>query len=177
MRRPSVRPSLAAALAGLSAVFALSAPAFAESPTPTAGPANEVTTVAKPEVAAPASSGPAAAPPAVSAPIRRRTPSPLMAELFAALDAERLAVAALRERLAATRDAQTALALQREIETVKHEAEIGLLRIQSRHARANGRVALADELDRAIVEMTAPPLRGAPTDTTEPAAAPAGDGR
>ena len=86
----------------------------------------------------------------------RPAATPLLADLFDVLDRQDAAVAALQTELARIADPMAALALQRRIEKAKQDAEIDVLRVQARHARAAGKAALAAQLDAAIGELTAP---------------------
>lgn len=82
--------------------------------------------------------------------------SPMMREIFAALETKQIAVAELQARFAAEGDATRALDLQREAETLKMAAELEILRIQLRYARDEGRDEAAARLEAAIDTMTAP---------------------
>ena len=93
--------------------------------------------------------------------------SPMVTELFAAMDGQRTRVRALRTELAATRDSRRALELQRSIALAKRDLELQLLRIQAGHARREGRVQVAAGLEAAITALTAP------AETREPAPRPA----
>jgi hypothetical protein len=133
-RRSSRRATaLAALLAVLVVVPAWSAdPPVAESSTPAATPA-------------------APAPPAVNPPAAPAIqPTPLVAELLKAAEAERERILELRRTIAATRDPARRLELQRQIESVKRATELQLLTIQVVHARRDGRAAVVRELEGAI---------------------------
>jgi hypothetical protein len=120
--------------------------------------------------AAPASAATVGVTPAPATPPAAGRPSALMTEIRAALDAERDRVVALDARVRACTDRRQALALQREIESVKRDTEVTLLRIQATHARRAGRTALADRLEAAVAEMLAPPPPAAtPVVRPEPA--------
>jgi hypothetical protein len=119
--------------------------------------ARDVVRSADAPTAAPAGAAPVGVTPApVPQPAVSRS-SALMTEIRAALDAERDRVAALDARVRACTDRRQALALQREIESVKRDTEVTLLRIQATHARRAGRTALAERLEAAVAEMLAPP--------------------
>jgi hypothetical protein len=92
----------------------------------------------------------------------------MMAEMQAVLAAERERVAELRLRgdKAATPD--EAVAIQREIERVKFDTEISLLRVQAKHARAAGRTQVAARIEAAINELLSPPKPAAPADRPVP---------
>lgn len=99
----------------------------------------------------------------------RRPVNPIYPQIAVLLDAEREQLAALRLRLAATRDANVAMGIQREIEQVKVQTEVGILRLQADHARKQGRTAAADGLEAAIRQMLQPPVRGAASTRPAPA--------
>lgn len=92
----------------------------------------------------------------------KRPLSPLMIELRAVTDAEAVQVAALRERVAKAATPDEAIALQREIEKVKFDTEVALLRVQAKHARAGGRTEVAMRIEAAISELLNPPRIAAP---------------
>jgi hypothetical protein len=118
---------------------------------------------APPEIAAPPSNETAAV-----APARPRRPvNPLYAGITALIEAEGEQLRVLARRLDATRDSEAAMAIQREIEQVKVQTELSILRLQSEHARRSGKAALADRLDAAIREMQEP--RPAPKPASRPA--------
>ena len=98
----------------------------------------------------------------------KRPPSPLMAELMAVLESETQQIEALEVKVAAAPDAMAALAIQRQIEKVKFDTEVSLLRVQATHARRAGRTALADRLDAAVEEMLRPVARGVPIPRSAP---------
>ncbi|HOX25877.1 MAG TPA: hypothetical protein PLL30_10090 [Candidatus Krumholzibacteria bacterium] len=95
--------------------------------------------------------------------------SPMIAEIEAVLAASRAAVAELSAR-AATADPATAHALQEQIAGLKQQAELDILGIQVRHARAAGDVELAARIEADIAAILDPP---APTAPAEPRPAPA----
>lgn len=94
--------------------------------------------------------------------VTKRPLSPLMIELRAVLDAEAVQVAALRERAAKAATPDEAIALQREIEKLKFDTEVSLLRVQAKHARAGGRTEVAARIEIAISELLNPPKVVAP---------------
>lgn len=97
--------------------------------------------------------------------------SPMMAEIRAVLDEERAALRSLNERFRAAKDPDAAIALQREIARVKLDAEVAVLRVQAKHARAAGRADVAASLETAIEQMLAPaaPPPSAPRPARTPA--------
>jgi hypothetical protein len=102
---------------------------------------------------------PDGAPKAVRAPAHL---TPMMAEIQAALEANREAVAYLAARFRAAADETEAMELAREIRSIKLEGRLGVLRIQLRYAQEEGRTEAAAELESAIERMTAPPRTGTP---------------
>ncbi len=96
---------------------------------------------------------------------------PMIAEIRATLDAARAAVAELQARLPGTADPQARHDLQQRIAARKQQAELDILGIQAREARARDDQALAAELEAAIEALLAPP---APTPPATPRPAPAG---
>lgn len=93
----------------------------------------------------------------------RRPPSPLAARVAAAMDHQRTALAELELRLRAATDDAAARAIVRQIEVVKRDAEVEVLRAQAEHARQAGRPDVARRLELAIAARLAPPDAGEPT--------------
>ena len=139
MKRFALSLGCCLTLLALAAV-ALSEPAPA---TPVAGPA-PATQAGSAEGAAAKS----ATPP---------TLTPEMAAVQAALAAERSRITELEARLAATKDDQAALVVMKEIEQVKRDTELGVLRLQAEFARREGREEQARKIDLAIAEFLTPP--------------------
>jgi hypothetical protein len=94
--------------------------------------------------------------------------SPLMLEIQAALAAEQARVADLEARFAAAADEASALAIQKEIEQIKVETELSILRLQAEHARQEGRVEQAAQIEAAIAEMMNPRPAGIPIERPAP---------
>ena len=114
---------------------------------------------------APATATPAAGPDSAPVAVVRapaRPPSPMMLEIRAALDREREQIEGLRLRLRGASNAREALALERQVERVKLDTEIAILRIQADAARRAGRTALAARIDAAIGGLLAPPAPATP---------------
>jgi len=163
------RPWLALTLGLVLGVFA---PAHAEEApaAPKVEPAEAPAGVPAASPARPLSAEAPDAPPATEVPAPpRRQPSPMMVAIRAVLDAEAATVSGLRERARAATTPDEAIAVQREIERVKFEAEVSILRIQAKFARDGGRTALAEHLDAAIAQMTNPPKPVAPAARPVPA--------
>jgi hypothetical protein len=125
---------------------------------PTVTPAPATESAAKATVA-PSSAEGLTAPlsPALKAPA-----SPMMIEMQAVMTAEREKVAELRARADKASTPDEAVAIQREIERVKFDSEISLLRVQAKHARAAGRTQVATSIEAAINELLSPPKLAAP---------------
>ena len=165
MNRFAPSPDRRALLAAIAAATLLSASiALAQEPQVTEQPAGKTEAVqpAKAAPVAPASSAeaPAALAPAPAAPVRAA--SPMRLEMQALLAAEHEQVLALRERAAKAPSADEALALQREIEKLKFDTEVSLLRVQAKHARAAGRTEVATRIEAAVTELLSPPKVMAP---------------
>jgi hypothetical protein len=160
-------PSHRTLLAAVATTLWMITIAYAQSPQPAdpkAGPAPAID-AASPAPVAPGSVQPAApegaAPaPAVQAPVRRL--SPMMAEMQTVLAAENEKLAELRQRVRSAPTPDEALAIQRDIERLKFETEVSLLRVQAKHARAAGRTEVASRIEMAIAELVHPPKPVAP---------------
>lgn len=87
--------------------------------------------------------------------LERRLMSPMVAEMFDAMDEQRVQVRALKAQLSRTHEAARVFELQRQIAQAKQAIELRLLRIQATHARREGRVEVARSLDAAILALTA----------------------
>jgi CBS domain containing-hemolysin-like protein len=101
--------------------------------------------------------------------VQPRTIAPLVAELLAVVAQEQKTLAELRNQIAKTHNNTVALDLQRQVEAVKRETELTLLRIQAAHARREGRLEVAARLDEIILHRTtpqAPPIVARPGNST-----------
>ncbi len=105
----------------------------------------------------PASPDPSGRPAAAESTVARRPLSPMMVEIRQALEGERRTVDELAAALDAARDEDEAMAILRRIHEAKRGAQIEVLRIQARHARAAGRTEAAAGIDAAIERLLAPP--------------------
>lgn len=121
--------------------------------------------------AAPAPTTPTVAAPDAALPAPALTP--MQAEIAQLIASERAAVAQLQERLVAAKGTATALELHKQVQETKLNTQLAMLRIQARYARAEGREAVAEQLETAIRDMTTPKAPGKPIDRPAPAAAPA----
>ena len=88
--------------------------------------------------------------------VPKRPRTPMDVELFAILDRQREALAALRTRFKDAKDDRTALAVQREIDRLKRDTEISLLRVQADWARRAGRVEGARRIEAEIGQIQNP---------------------
>ena len=111
-------------------------------------------------------------PAAKHAPAPTLTPAkpanPMVTEMRAVLETERVQFANLFARFRVAPDGAAALAVQREIEQLKVGTEISLLRIQADYARRAGRISQAAELEKVITELQAPLARVAPASSNGP---------
>ncbi len=137
-------------------------------PVPADTPATRTPTTAVSAADSGAAAAPAATPDTITV---ARERNPIMADVRAALEREREQVEALRVRLRGVTDHRAALAIQREIERVKLETEVSILRIQAGAARKAGRLALAKQIDEAIESLLAPPAPATPVTRPAPRAA------
>jgi hypothetical protein len=88
----------------------------------------------------------------------------MAAEMLSVLQQEQDGLSRLQTRFQQAADSRAALAIQREIEALKLETEIGLLRIQADYARREGRRATAERIERAIEQILHPVIPQAPVD-------------
>ena len=79
------------------------------------------------------------------------------------LDEEARSLTSLHARLEKVSSDAEALAIERELEQKKSETEVALLRIQAQEAREAGRVALAEEIERAMDDVLHPRIPLAPS--------------
>jgi len=98
-------------------------------------------------------------------------PTPMVAELLAAVDEQERLLAEIRIEVGLTRSASRRLELHRRIETIKRDTELQLLQIQVAYARREGRVEVVELLEAAIAQVTAPPERREPEMRPSPTAA------
>jgi hypothetical protein len=134
-------------LGAVLTLLLLALPLAADPPQPAAPPTGEGVTAS-------------ADAPAPAAP----EPTPMMREIVAAWDAQAVAVEALETQAATCTDPVAALALQRQIEELRAQAEVQILTIQARYARLEGRPEVAAEIEAAVAEMTALRPRGVPSE-------------
>lgn len=95
--------------------------------------------------------------------------SPMVAEIYTALDQQQALINRLNGELAATRDPGRAFELQREIVAAKQEVEVRMLRIQAEHARRDGRDETVAALEGAIEALVVQAGQG--ESTSRPATA------
>ena len=82
--------------------------------------------------------------------------SPMMVEINALLDAERLALADCRLEMDRATDMERRVELMERIHELKTGTELEILRVQLRYAREAGRLDTVQELEEAIEFMTDP---------------------
>ncbi len=112
-----------------------------------------------PETAAPVVADPDGVETTATAAVAPREPeslTPCQQAIRALLDREAAQLAALEARVPATADGAAFLSLQREIEQVKQDTELQVMRTQAEHARLEGRVEQAERIEAALAEMAAP---------------------
>lgn len=99
----------------------------------------------------------------------------LDAELQASRDAFQSELAALTKRFAVATDQEQALAIQRQISTLKVNAELAVLEIQARRARERGDETVALQLEEMVAQVraaTQTPAPALPATGPVPATAP-----
>jgi len=79
--------------------------------------------------------------------------SPMITEIRATLDASRLEIADLTAQAPAHRDHAAELALQQQVSQLKQQAELDILAIQVRYARADGHEDLALQIEADIAAI------------------------
>ena len=98
--------------------------------------------------------------------------SPMMAEIFSYMDARDLLLEAKRQQYATAKsDPAAAMTLQTEMQKLKFETEIEVLRIQVRWATKEGRTADALALEASIEERLNPKVTLAPEKRPAPSPA------
>lgn len=90
--------------------------------------------------------------------------SPMIAEIRAVLETSRLEVADLTAQGPAHPGHEADLAMQKEISQLKQQAELDILAIQARYARADGKEDLAQQIEASIEAIISPPAPAAPTE-------------
>ena len=88
----------------------------------------------------------------------------MIAEIRAVLETSRLACADLAAQGPAYPGHEAEVALQREIFQLKQQAELDILAIQARYARADGKLELAQQIEASIEAIISPPAPAAPTE-------------
>jgi hypothetical protein len=120
-----------------------------------------------------ASTSAAATPAAVSTDPERAAAAARAAvveQIQAVLVAERSALAALAEQEKVTAGGEAAIALQREIEQVKHAAQVRILQLQLDFMRETGRLDQAAVLEAALRRLSSQEQGAAPQPSAAPAA-------
>jgi hypothetical protein len=95
---------------------------------------------------------------------------PMTMEINAVLEQSRLQVATLQDRFDNEPNAEAAVAIVRQIEQLKINTELDILRVQVRYARTAGNVELAQQIEASLTQMTTPAPRREPVDRPAPAA-------
>jgi len=83
--------------------------------------------------------------------------SPLHQRIQAVLQAEQVKAVSLLDRIARAHDNSQLVQLQRELEALKRDTEIEILRLQADYAREQGRIDQAVEIEAAIATILNPP--------------------
>ncbi len=96
--------------------------------------------------------------------------SALSLEINTVLDEARLQVAAKQEQFDKEPNAEAAIAIMRQIEALKTNAELDILKVQLRYARDKGQTEMVSQLETVLTEMTTPRPRRQPVDRPAPAA-------
>ena len=115
--------------------------------------------------------------PAPAVPAASRSQSPLAADMARLLDAERASLTALKARFDAAANEASALEVEREIERVKADTEISLLRVQAEYARREGQEQAAREIESTIEAALHERTKSAPAGNPTPGAARGGPRR
>ena len=90
--------------------------------------------------------------------------SPMITEIQAVLETNRLEIADLAAQGPAYPGHEADQALQKQIAQLKQQAELDILAIQARYARAAGNEDLAQQIDAAIAAIISPPAPAAPAE-------------
>lgn len=154
-------------LALTSAVVALAfaVAAHAQAPAPSAGRAAEPGAPATSPSAAPGQAATSAASSAAApaAPVAaKRALSPMLAEMHTFIEAQDLKLAELNAKQAAAHTNDEGIALQQQIQALKLDTEVSLLRIQATYARREGRAQDADRIESVVRDMLSPPRIASP---------------
>lgn len=99
---------------------------------------------------------------------RKPAKSPLMTAIDAVMQNSRDRIVLMQADLEKQADPDAALAIQKQIENLKVETELNILRLQADDARARGDEELAQEIDESITFMTTPQPKKTPVDRPAP---------
>jgi len=94
--------------------------------------------------------------------------SAMSMEINVVLDEARLQVAAKQEQFDKEPNAEAAMVIMRQIEALKTNAELDILKVQMRHARDKGQTEVVSRIEAALSEMTTPRPRKQPVDRPAP---------
>ncbi|MFH1841940.1 MAG: hypothetical protein ABIF77_01935 [bacterium] len=119
----------------------------------------------------PANTGPESTPPTVAAVASDQPLTPRMQEITALIEAERETLRQLQAQLDAALDQDTHLQIIKKIEQLKLDTEIGILEIQLKYARLEGKLDTVAELEEAILKLTSSPEPGEPQPRPAPESA------
>ncbi|MBU0740960.1 hypothetical protein KKG45_06930 [bacterium] len=109
-----------------------------------------------------------------------RVAAPMVVEMRRIQEQEREGLSRLHERFRQVSDSQEALAIQREIEALKVDTGLALLRIQADFARREGRTEVAEQIEAVIDRILRPEVPAVRVDRSRPFDAndvPPGQGR
>lgn len=93
---------------------------------------------------------------------------PMTVEINAVLEQSRLQVATLQDRFDNEPNAEAAVVIVRQIEQIKTNTELDILRVQVRYARTAGNEELAQKIEASLTQMTTPAPRREPIDRPAP---------
>jgi len=93
---------------------------------------------------------------------------PMTMEINAVLEQSRLQVSTLQDRFDNEPNAEAAVVIVRQMEKVKINAELDILRVQVRYARTAGNEELAQKIEASLTKMTTPAPRREPVDRPAP---------
>ncbi len=94
--------------------------------------------------------------------------SPMMTEIYAAVETMKLEIADLKLQYDAAVSNEQAMEIMQEIARVKKENRVEMMRIQLRYARLAGNEKQIAELEAVIAKMTSPPVKGTPISREAP---------
>ena len=93
---------------------------------------------------------------------------PMMVQINALMTEADAELAKLQAQFDQATDDYEALAINRQIDTIKTDLELDILKLQADRARQTGRLDVAEDIDKAILEMTTPRPTKQPIDRPAP---------